>query len=100
MGTVYTSGTWVAKAGREDEFIAAWQELAEWTTSEVPGAVWATLLRNLDDPRRFVSFGPWDSMEAVAAWRAMPEFAERVAGIRDLLESFEPAAFEAVVEVS
>ena len=76
------------------------QELAQWTATEVPGAVWATLLRDLDDPSHFLSFGPWGSVEAIENWRASDGFRERVGRIRELLESFEPVTGEAVVEVS
>jgi len=100
MGTLYTSGSWRVKPGREGEFVAAWQELASWTAAEAPGAMWATLLRDLDDPTHFVSFGPWESADAIDAWRASDGFRERVAGMRELLEGFEPMAGEAVADVS
>ena len=100
MGTIYTSGSWRVKAGREDEFVAAWRDLAEWTLAEVPGAIWATLLRDVEDPRHFISFGPWETMQAVEGWRASAGFQESVGRIREMLESFEPVAAEAVVEVS
>jgi hypothetical protein len=28
---IYTSGDWMVKPGREEEFIEAWHDLAEWT---------------------------------------------------------------------
>jgi heme-degrading monooxygenase HmoA len=100
MGTLYTSGSWRVKPGREDDFVAAWQEIAAWTAAEMPGAMWATLLRDQDDPSHFVSFGPWESEDAIDAWRASDGFRERVARIRELLESFEPMTGEAVADVS
>ena len=99
MGQPYTLGNWVAKPGREEEFVAAWRELADWTTSEIGGKPSAKLLRDMADPRRFVSFGPWDSLEAIDAWRALPGFRERVSGIREFLESFEPRTLELVAKV-
>jgi len=98
MGQPYTMGNWVAKPGREEEFVAAWLELAEWTKREI-GAPSATLLRDIGDPTRFVSFGPWDSLEAIDAWRALPGFRERVERIRGFLESFEPNTLELVATV-
>ena len=100
MATLYTSGSWKVKEGREEEFAAAWRELAEWTLSEIPGAIWATLLRDRDDPTHFISFGPWESADAIEQWRASDGFRERIGGIRELLESFEAVSAEAVVEVS
>ncbi len=35
MDQLYTHGTWKVKRGREDEFIDAWRELAEWTKTVV-----------------------------------------------------------------
>ena len=37
MAEIYTSGSWVVKEGREQEFIDAWRELAQWTKGEIGG---------------------------------------------------------------
>lgn len=100
MGTLYTWGSWQVKAGREDEFVQAWQEIAQWTASEIPGAMWATLVRDLEDPSQFLSIGPWESMGAIEEWRASEGFRERIGRIRALVEGFEPMTGEAVVDVS
>jgi quinol monooxygenase YgiN len=99
MPMIYTSGTWVTKAGNEEAFIDAWQELADWTTEQVEGNPKAMLLRDLEDRSRFISFGPWDDVERVAAWRALPGFQERVAKIRPLLEEFEARTLEIAADV-
>lgn len=99
MADVYTSGSWRVKEGRGDEFVAAWRELAEWSKREIPGAVGATLVRDLDDPGHFVSFGPWESLEAIESWRNSEGFRERVGRIRELLDGFEPMTGEAVADV-
>ena len=98
MTTPYTSGIWKVKPGRADDFVAAWTELADWTLANVPGARWAKLLCDHDDDHRFVSLGPWENLEAIDEWRSLPGFAERVGRIRELLEGFEPATLEVVVE--
>ncbi len=97
MDQLYTHGTWKVKRGREDEFIDAWRELAEWTKTQFPDAR-GTLLRDRADPRRFVSFGPWPSLEAIEEWRAAPRFQESVARLRGLLEAFEPQTLDVVVK--
>lgn len=99
MGQPYSSGVWIAGSGREAEFIAAWREFAAWSMGAIEGASWAVLLRDRSQPNRFVSFGPWDSLATMEAWRSHPGFAERVAKIRPLIESLEPSTLEAVVEV-
>ncbi len=49
----------------------------------------ATLLRDLDQPTRFISWGEWKNVEAIQRWRALPGFQERIGRIRSLVESFE-----------
>lgn len=98
MSQPYTSGIWTVKPGSEEQFIAGWSELAAWTGREVPGSMWAKLLRDTGTPNRFISFGPWQSLDAIEAWRSHPGFRERVQGIRELLESFEPSTLELVAE--
>lgn len=98
MGQPFTHGTWTVTPGREQDFVAAWTELAEWTFREVPGGVWAKLLRDAAAPNRFVSFGPWESLEAIDRWRALPGWQERVGRLRELLDDFQPSTLELVVE--
>jgi len=99
MSPTYTHGVWTVKPGREDDFIGAWREFAEWSKRSAPGALWARLLRDSAQPNRFISVGPWASPDAIAAWRAMPGWQERIARIRPMLESFEPSTLEAAVEL-
>src|SRR3954452_7047348 len=99
MGGLYTCGTWTVIPGREDEFVAIWQDLADWTLREMPGAHWATLVQNQEKPNVFLSFGPWDSVEAIDTWRSSDGFRERVGRLRDLLESFEPGTYELRAQV-
>lgn len=94
--TVYTLGIWVTKAGREDEFAACWRDFARWTLDEVDATASGTLLRDRDNPSRFVSFGPWSDPAMIEAWRAHPGFAERVARMRELLVDFSPMTLDEV----
>ena len=87
--TVYTLAHWRTEPGHEEQFVAAWQALADRTKALFPGAS-AVLLRDRDDPSLFVSFGPWESPEVVAEWRSSTAFVEGVAGIREHLATFEP----------
>lgn len=97
--TPYTQGVWLVKPGRADEFVAAWSEFAQWTKDNVPGALWAKLLRDVDNENRFVTIGPWASTDAIDHWRSLDGWRERVARVRELLDGFEPATLEAVVEL-
>jgi hypothetical protein len=51
---VYTSGVWTVKKGREEEFERRWQEAANGSSLEYPDVKFM-LLRDREDPRRFVS---------------------------------------------
>lgn len=98
MAAPYTMGIWQAKPGRADEFVAAWTEFADWTEANAQGSGWVKLLRDTQDENRFLTIGPWKSLEAIAAWRALDGWGERVGRIRELLESFQPATLEVVIE--
>ena len=96
MGKAYTYSTWIVKPGHEDEFIRLWTEWTEWSTLQ--GLASATLLRDVDQPNRFVSFGPWAGIESVGSWRAAEGYHERIAALQALLETFEPHTLEQVAE--
>jgi heme-degrading monooxygenase HmoA len=96
---IYTVGVWTVEPGREDEFVALWRELGEWTLRAFPDAT-GTLLRNRDVPNKFVSFGPWDSLETIDRWRSSPEWQDVVGKMRDVLESFEPGTYDLAVHAS
>ncbi len=98
MSVPYTHGIWQVKPGHADEFVAAWTEFADWTIAHAAGTGWGKLLRDVEDPNRFFTFGPWASFGAIEAWRALDGWQERVARIRQLLEDFRPSTLEVVVE--
>lgn len=95
MATPYTHTNWVVKPGREAEFIERWSEWADWSHREGLTER-AMLLRDADNPERFISFGPWASMQAVRNWRALEGYHERVAKLREVVDQFEPRTLEVV----
>ena len=97
MAGPYTHTNWLVKEGRESEFVERWSEWADWSRRQGLAAR-AMLLRDVDDPRRFVSFGPWESIQAVGHWRAQVGYHERVARLREVVDHFEPRTLEVVVE--
>ena len=100
MSQPYTFGVWIVRPGREHDFVAGWRELAEWTAANSPGAGISRLLQDEDQPTRFISIGPWDDKDAIAAWRSRLGYQERIAKLRDLLETFTPANLELRAEVA
>lgn len=95
MANVWTHAVWTVKAGREDDFIRAWSEMAGEALTEFEPAGTAYLLRDRDRPNVFRSFGPWDSMETVERFRA--KIAPHLGSMKELLESFEPFTLDEVV---
>jgi quinol monooxygenase YgiN len=87
MGQAHTHGTWRVKKGREDEFVAAWHELASWTNDDFGEVGGGRLLQDDNDPTLFYSVGSWPSDEAIEAWRTHPEFARRLEAIDELIDS-------------
>ena len=95
MGQPFTQTTWRVRAGQEDEFVRRWAEFAEWGALQGLTAK-AQLLQDMDDPRLFVSFGPWESADSIMRWRATTGFHERLARLQEVLETFEPRTLELV----
>ena len=89
-GQVFTLGLWQARPGYEEAFVREWEKFATWTAANVPAGGKGYLLRDMSDPRHFISFGPWESMDAVKAWRERPEFREFAARVKDLCSEFQP----------
>jgi heme-degrading monooxygenase HmoA len=95
MAELITTGVWTVDAAKQDAFIAAWAAFAEWASS-MPGAGTLRLGCDVGDPRRFVSFAPWETADAVRAWKAGPEFRERMAQVLQHVEEFHPAEVDVV----
>jgi quinol monooxygenase YgiN len=98
VAEVWTHGRWLVRPGKEDEFVAAWSELADWTVSDVPNAR-GILFRDREQPNLFYSFGPWEGIDAVERWRASEGFAARIERIRGLVDTFEPHTLDPVARV-
>jgi len=98
MEATFTHTTWQVKPGLESEFVERWREWAEWSHRQGLRAH-ARLLRDLESPGRFVSFGPWETVAAVRTWRGEPGYHERVARLQELVERFEPRTLEQVAEI-
>jgi heme-degrading monooxygenase HmoA len=92
---LYTQGVWRPAAGKEDVFVEAWALFAGWA-SGMPGAGTLHLARDVRNVERFVSFGRWDSADAVRAWKSHPEFRERIARVLQHVDEFEPTELSLV----
>jgi heme-degrading monooxygenase HmoA len=98
MAITYTSGIWAVKDGHDDEFVAAWSEFVDYTR-EMDGAGTFRLLRDVDRPGRFMSFGDWESHAAQEAWKQTDEFSARMRRVLEHAE-LESSTYELVTEVA
>ena len=96
----YSTGSWVPFTDQEEPFLEAWQAFAGWAAG-LPGAAGdALLLRDLRDPECFVSFLPWESLEAIKGWKTHPEFKERMSRVQQHIDEFAPTETEVVARVT
>ncbi|MDG6256773.1 MAG: antibiotic biosynthesis monooxygenase [Methanomicrobiaceae archaeon] len=95
-GAFFTVGLWTVKSGKEEEFVKKWQEFARWSLDAMEGGSWAYLVQDREQKNRFVSFGPWDSLETIAAWRQTTEFKSAIAEFRGLCEEVTPGTMQEV----
>jgi len=93
---VYSAGIWTVKPGKEEAFNAAWRNFAIWTFKHVPGAIRVQLFRSEDDPRMFITIGPWKYPQSLASWRARPEFKQFFGEAKELCEDIRPVSLKAI----
>ena len=97
---MYTCGVWTVKKGREDEFERRWHEAANGSSLEYPDVKFM-LLRDREDPRRFVSLAEgWRNPEQIEAARSSPAYQDAMAAIWRVLDEGELSTLELVAEVS
>jgi quinol monooxygenase YgiN len=97
---VCTSGIWVVKEGREHDFAHRWEEMSSNLSREFPDVTFR-LLRDRQDPRRFISLGEgWRNVEQIEAARSLPSFQDAMASLWNVLESGDISTLDLVVEVS
>jgi len=94
--TVYTSGDWQVRAGREDEFVAKWHELAEASLAEIEPDARSVLLRDREDPRHFRSFGEFRNETGIVKWRDGAVFGHRLGELTEMLEHAATSVYEVV----
>jgi heme-degrading monooxygenase HmoA len=96
----YASGNWLVKEGNEEEFVARWNEFLEWTRDNAQGFGGANLIRDMSNPRHFLSFAEWADTESQQAWRSLDEFRQKLGACRELCEDFEGGAFTRATSVN
>ena len=96
-GEAYTLAMWRVKAGQEEAFLRAWrEELAPYFLG-LPGVMGGTLLRSVEEPNLFYSFGPWRSLEDIRAMRADPRTPAVMGKLRELCLEATPGVYQRVL---
>jgi heme-degrading monooxygenase HmoA len=85
---VYILDKWTARPGHEQACLTSCAKLMAWTIRAVSNVAQSQfrLMRDLEQPGHIVCPVAWESAEAIDAWRALPEYRERPAALRSLLE--------------
>lgn len=99
MAETYSSGRWTVKSGEEDAFVEAWKEFVTWAAT-LPGSGTFRLMRDVDQPNQFVSFGAWEGQDAQNLWTQHPEIAERLVRVRAHCDDFASSSYELAAEIS
>ena len=97
---IYSCGIWTVKPGKETEFIHAWQTFANWTSKNQAGMGSAHLLQDMEHANRFLSFGPWESIEKIQEWRDRPEFVAFFAIAKTLCNDIQPGTFNVAAHIT
>ena len=99
MEQLYTLGVWRVKAGREDEFIRAWKALGNVFAALPHGPSGkGVLVQSVTDAALFYSFGPWGSIEDIAAMRSDAQAQTGIRALRELCSEATPGTFRVVAE--
>jgi quinol monooxygenase YgiN len=80
----FSLGIWIIKPGKEIEFIELFRNFAKWVFDHNLGAVEVYLLQDIQQPGRFITSGPWESIQKIEDWRKLSEFKEFFSKAKEL----------------
>ena len=97
MTKVYTVYSWVAKPGRDKEFVSSWQEFANWIVKQKGSAKSTRLFRDLSATNHFMSVDSWQDETAYETLRKGTEFSNNLRNLREFVDnlSWWPLKLEA-----
>lgn len=97
---IYSVGFWTVKAGKEETFLKAWKDFANWTLHNQKGSRNVIMLQDSEHQNRFISFGPWDNPESLQIWRQQPEFKAAFLKFKELCDEIKPNTMKSVINIS
>ncbi len=95
----YSVGIWLVKSGREKEFITAFDDFAKWVLNRNLGAGEVYLLQDIQQPGRFITCGPWESLQKIEEWRNLPEFKEFFAKSKEMCDEITPLTMIPIIHL-
>ena len=95
----YTLALWKVKPGRQSEFVEAWKAVGK-TFRELPKppAGDGVLIQSLTDPALHYSFGPWASLNDIAAMREDLTAQESMRRAMDLCTEVKAGGYRVVAK--
>jgi heme-degrading monooxygenase HmoA len=100
MTDVFSIGSWQPGEGQAEQFVQAWTEFARWSASMDGCGAPPRLTRDLREEGSFVSFAAWRDAESMHAWKAHPEFRDRMSQVQEHVAEFAATELELVVDVA
>jgi hypothetical protein len=96
MADVWTHTVWTVRPGREEEFVAAWRNMARDVAADMRMRRPPTLLRDHDRPNVFISFAPWEDVDVASSFRSSEIFRRHVSGMGALIEGLDAHTLDQV----
>lgn len=98
-GVFYTSGRWSVKLGHEEAFARAF---AESGVNDVDPPIRGLLqrprlLRDLGQPRSYLSYAVWESRDAIEEFRSRTDFPAMIARMKEHLDDMQISTLELVL---
>jgi heme-degrading monooxygenase HmoA len=98
-GMIFTVGHWTVKPGNEELFLEKWQKFAQWSLNNMKGGRWVFMVRDQEQKNKFLSFGPWESLESIAEWRQSSKFRSAFTEFKELCEDIQPSIMREAIHL-
>jgi quinol monooxygenase YgiN len=95
----FSLGIWLVKPGKENDFIAIFSDFAKWVFDHNIGAGEVYLLQDIQQPRRLITCGPWDSIQRIEEWRQLPEFKEFFTKAKEMCDEVTPLTMKPIMHL-
>jgi len=95
----FSVGIWRVKSGKEKDFIATFGAFAKWVFDRNLGAEEVYLLQDIEQQSRFITCGPWESIQKIEEWRKLPEFKEFFVKAKSMSDEVTPLTMKSILHL-